>query len=140
LVVLVTGWPPGTYLALILVWAVPPIALQLLFGADILWRYRRLVLGAIASLTLYLSAADTLAIGRGIWSIDPAQSLELFLGGTLPVEEFIFFLVTNTLLTFGVVLLWAAAVHERFAVLRRRAWQGNGLRIETSGTDLKEPF
>jgi lycopene cyclase domain-containing protein len=121
LVVLVTGWPPGTYLALILVWAVPPIALQLLFGADILWRYRRLVLTAIASLTLYLSAADTLAIGRGIWSIDPAQSLELFLGGTLPIEEFIFFLVTNILLTFGVVLLWARESHERIAHLRRVA-------------------
>ncbi|RME57749.1 MAG: lycopene cyclase domain-containing protein, partial [Caldilineae bacterium] len=31
----------ATYLALILVWALPPIGLQLAFGGDILWRYRR---------------------------------------------------------------------------------------------------
>jgi lycopene cyclase domain-containing protein len=117
--VLVAGWPPGTYLGLILIWAAPPIALQLFFGADILWRYRRLVVTAIASLTLYLSLADSLAIGRGIWAIDPAQSLELFLGGVLPIEEFIFFLVTCTLLTFGVVLLWARESYERIANLRR---------------------
>jgi len=38
---------PATYLALILVWALPPVALQLAFGADFLWRYRRLVAAAI---------------------------------------------------------------------------------------------
>ncbi len=119
-VILITGWKPGTYLALELIWALPPIALQLGFGADILWRYRRLVLGTIVPLTLYLSFADALAINWGTWTIDPAQSLNIYLGGVLPVEEFIFFLLTNTLVTFGVVLVWAEASHKRIAALKQR--------------------
>ena len=124
--VLAAGWQPGTYLALILVWALPPIGLQLAFGADILWQQRRLLLPAFVSLTLYLGVADALAIREGTWTIDPAQSLELYLGGVLPIEEFLFFAITNMLLLFGVTLLWAEASHERLASLRRRAadWRG----------------
>lgn len=72
--ILIGGWKPGTYLALILVWALPPVMLQIGFGVDILWRYRRLILFTLLSVTLYLSLADTLAIGSGTWTIDPAQS------------------------------------------------------------------
>jgi len=111
--ILVTSWWPGTYLALELVWALPPIMLQLAFGADILWHYRRLVLATILSMTLYLSFADSLAISSGTWTIDPAQSLNVFLGGHLPIEEFIFFLLTNTLVTFGMVLILAHESGDR---------------------------
>lgn len=118
-VILITGWQPGTYLALELVWALPPIALQLGFGADILWRYRRLVFLSIVPLTLYLSFADALAINWGTWTIDPAQSLNINLGGILPVEEFIFFFLTNTLVTFGIVLVWAKVSHQRIEMLNK---------------------
>ena len=119
--ILVTGWRPGTYLALELVWALLPIMLQLAFGADILWHYRRLVLTTILSTTLYLSFADALAISSGTWTIDPAQSLNIFLGGHLPVEEFIFFLLTNTLVTFGTVLILTQESCERVPVsLKKR--------------------
>lgn len=117
--ILIGNWRPGTYLALELVWALPPIALQLAFGADILWRHRGLVLGTIIPATIYLSAADALAIGFGTWTIDPAQSLNIFLG-VLPIEEFVFFLLTNTLVTFGVTLVLAKVSHERIAELRAR--------------------
>ncbi len=117
-VLLASGWQPGIYMGLELVWAVPPIALQFAFGADILWRYRRLVGLAIAPLTLFLSAADAIAINGGIWTISPQKSLGLLLGGVLPVEEFLFFLLTNTLVTFGVTLVMAQASHQRFAELR----------------------
>lgn len=120
LLVLLTGWQPGTYLALELLWALPPIMLQLAFGADILWRYRRLVSLAIIPLTLYLSAADAVAINLGTWTISPSQSLELLIGGVLPVEEFLFFLLTNTLTTFGIVLVTAQESHARFAQYRSR--------------------
>ena len=112
--ILVTGWRPGIYLALELVWALPPIILQLAYGADILWHYRRLVLATILSTTLYLSFADALAIGSGTWTIDPAQSLNIFLGGHLPVEEFFFFLLTNTLVTFGMILILAHESRDKF--------------------------
>ena len=119
---LASGFAPGTYMALVLVWALPPIALQLLFGADILWRYRRIVLLSIIPLTLYLSAADSLAIGWSTWTIDPEQSFDILLGGVLPIEEFVFFLITNTLLTFGIVLVWAEESHERLAAIKQQ-WE-----------------
>jgi lycopene cyclase domain-containing protein len=115
---LVSGWPPGTYLSLLLAWALPPILLQFGFGGDILRRYGRLVFVAIVTLTLYLSAADFLAIGSGTWEIDPAQSLHWLIGGVLPVEEVIFFLITSMLVTLGVVLILAVESHERFAQIR----------------------
>ncbi|MGB1254130.1 MAG: lycopene cyclase domain-containing protein [Candidatus Promineifilaceae bacterium] len=115
LVILLSGWGPGTYLALELVWALPPIMLQLGFGADILWRYRTLVALAIVPTTLYLAFADALAINWGTWTIDPEQSLNIFLGGVLPIEEFVFFLLTNVLVVFGVTLISAEASHKRLA-------------------------
>jgi lycopene beta-cyclase len=114
IILLLSGWRPGTYLGLELVWALPPIAIQLAFGADILWRYRRYVLSSIVILTLYLSATDALAISSGTWTIDPQQSVGIYLGGVLPIEEFIFFLVTNILVICGITLLLARESHERF--------------------------
>ena len=111
--ILIRGWAPGTYLALELIWALPPIMLQLGFGADILWRHRRLVLAALLPPLIYLSFADALAIRSGTWTINPAQSLNIFLGGHLPVEEFIFFLLTNTLVVFGMVLVLARESQAR---------------------------
>jgi lycopene cyclase domain-containing protein len=106
-VLLLSGWEPGTYLAIQLAWALPPIIFQLAFGADILWRYRELALLTLVPATLYLSGVDAIAIDAGTWTIDPAQSLEVYLGGVLPLEEFTFFLVTNTLVAFGMTLVLA---------------------------------
>lgn len=118
--ILLVGWQPGTYLGLELGWALPPIMLQLIFGADILWRYRRPVLLSLLLPTLYLAAADTLAINIGVWTIDPAQSLHLLLLGILPLEELIFFLLTNTLIVFGVTLSLAPESAQRFRDVRSR--------------------
>ena len=115
-------WVSG-FLGLIVL-ALIPVLIQLAFGADILWRHRWKVLTAITVTTLYLSYADALAIGSGTWTIDPQQSLQMYLGGVLPVEEFIFFLLTNTLVVFGMTLVLAeesqprAEALERYALLR----------------------
>jgi len=122
-VALAGGWQPGTYLALELGWALPPIMVQLAFGADILWHYRRVVLVALLPPTLYLAAADAVAIGAGTWTIDPAQSVGVYLGGVLPLEEFVFFLLTNTLIVFGVTL---SLSRESWRRLRRWTVAGNG--------------
>lgn len=118
-VVLLSGWAPGTYLTLILSWALIPVIVQLAIGADILWRYRRLVFWTLAPATLYLGLADALAIGAGTWTIDPAQSTGILIGA-LPLEEALFFLMTNLLVVFGMVLVLAAETQERApkAVLR----------------------
>ena len=116
--VLVSGWKPGTYLGLELAWALPPIILQLAFGVDILRRHWKLTLMGIVIPTIYLSGIDAFAIGLGTWTIDPAQSTGILLGGILPVEEFVFFLLTNVLVTLGLVLVWAPESQARLAALK----------------------
>ena len=111
-------YDPALVTGIVLGWSLPPIMLQLAFGADILWRYRRIVFLSIVPVTLYLITADALAIHAGTWTIDPARSFGIFLGGVLPIEEFAFFLMTNVLLTSGMVLLWAEESHERLAAYR----------------------
>lgn len=102
-ILLLSGWHPGTYLGLILAWALPPVLIQLAFGADILWHHRKLLAGLIFLPGFYLSIADAFAIRSGIWAIDPAQSIGLFIG-SLPLEEAVFFFVTVVLLSFGMTL------------------------------------
>jgi lycopene cyclase domain-containing protein len=126
--VLVTSWAPGTYLALQLLWALPPIGLQLAYGADILWRHWQVVVFAIVPFTLYLSFADTLAIRSGTWTINPEQSVGLLLPGSLPVEEFLFFLLTNTLVVFGITLVLAPESRQRAQRYLLR-WRSLGLPV-----------
>jgi lycopene beta-cyclase len=103
---------PVTYLALELSWALIPIMLQLAFGADIIWRHRRIIALTVAVTTVYLSWADSLVIG-GIWTIGPEQSVHVLIGGILPIEEFIFFLLTNILVAFGITIIIAEESLER---------------------------
>jgi lycopene cyclase domain-containing protein len=119
LALLLSDWAPGTYLALELTWALPPIMLQTAVGGDLLWRNRRVVGAALLSMTLYLSAADALAINSGTWTIAPAYSLNLFVG-PLPVEELVFFLLTNTLITFGLTLVATGGARERLVEIFQR--------------------
>jgi lycopene beta-cyclase len=114
---LLSRWRPGTYLGLELVWGLPPILLQLFFGLETLVQHRRLVLITILSSTLYFSLADTLAIHSGIWTIDPQQSLGIMIGQGLPLEEVVFFLLTTTLVTVGLVLGIARASRSRIRTL-----------------------
>jgi lycopene cyclase domain-containing protein len=110
---LFTGFPSLTYLSIIFFWALPAIAPQILFGADILWRHRQLVVLTILPMSLYLSIVDSLAIADSTWTIAPAQSTGIILGGVLPIEEAIFFLVTVTLVTFGMTLFLAEEAQDR---------------------------
>lgn len=110
--ILAVEWRPGTYLALILAWALPAIMLQTGFGGDILWHYRKLVLWGILPVFLYLSATDSIAIAAGIWTIDPTQSTGVFIGA-LPVEEAVFFLITVVLINFGMTLSLAYVSQKR---------------------------
>lgn len=111
--VLASGWKPGIYLSLILGWGLPPIMLQMAFGSDILWHHRKLVMLTVLPVFLYISAADSLAIAAGIWTIDLAQSTGLFVG-SLPFEEAVFFLVTVVLISFGLTLSLARASQARW--------------------------
>jgi len=114
-----------TYLSIILFWASPAILPQLLFGADILWHYRKLVFWAIMVPGTYLSLMDIVALSDTTWSISPTQTTGILFFGILPLEEVIFFFVTNVLITFGMTLLLANISQERFADIKNqaRAWK-----------------
>jgi len=114
------GGAEWTYLSIILFWALPAVAIQLLFGADILWHYRGLVFWSILVPGLYLSLMDILALKETTWSISPGQTTGILFFGILPLEEVLFFFITNMLITFGLTLLLAHASQERFAGIRRR--------------------
>lgn len=96
----------GTYAGLILVWAFPPLALQWGLGAECLRESMKTWLIPWAGLTLYLCLADSFAISEGIWSLTPATRSGWDLGN-LPVEEALFFAVTN-LFVFQGLCLWDA--------------------------------
>ena len=91
------------YLGLVLAWAAPVIAGLSWVGAHKIWEERARVAISIAVPSLYLWAADRFAILDGIWNITDATrtGIEIF---SLPIEEAIFFVVTNVLCVFGLVL------------------------------------
>ncbi|MFX0185266.1 MAG: lycopene cyclase domain-containing protein [Candidatus Hodarchaeota archaeon] len=109
-----------TYLNLILLWGLPPIMIQLIFGADILWSSRRDLVLTITLSTIYLAIADAIAISEGIWTISSATSTGILLAGILPVEEFIFFLITNILITFGLALFIDSRSINRITIIYSR--------------------
>ncbi|MBN2119271.1 MAG: lycopene cyclase domain-containing protein [Anaerolineales bacterium] len=119
------GAAEWTYLSIILFWGLPPIFIQLLFGADILWHYRKLVFWSLLVPGLYLSLMDIVALTETTWSISPSQTTGILFFGILPLEEILFFFITNVLITFGVTLLLAHVSQERLAGIRQqaRAWK-----------------
>lgn len=132
--------PQGTYLGLILAWAAPVLALQWGYAGRELWARRRgWALGAAAP-TLYLCAADAVAIHLGIWHISPAHTLGIALG-PLPLEEAVFFLLTNLMVVQGLLLFLypphalprpggQGAGHERVSASGGAPCHGQGPRAE----------
>ena len=114
------GSAQWTYLSIILFWALPPIIIQWLFGADILWHYRKLVFWAIAVPGAYLSLMDIVALQETTWSISTSQTTGALFFGILPVEEIIFFFITNILLTFGMTLFLSNLSQERAAEIKKQ--------------------
>jgi lycopene cyclase domain-containing protein len=117
-----TGW---TYLSITLFWALPPIIIQLLFGADILWHHRKLIFWSIVVPGIYLSLTDIVALKETTWSISPTQTTGILFFGVLPLEEVVFFFITNIMITFGMTLLLASVSQERFVMIKNQvqAWR-----------------
>lgn len=104
-----------TYFGLILAWASPVLALQWFYGGDHLWRIRRLFGASLISATVYLCVVDRIAIDWQIWSISPRYSTGWNLLG-LPLEEALFFVVTNLLVLQGLLLFFqfcGSRAHEK---------------------------
>ncbi len=99
-------WAQGTptfYLGMILVWAGPVLVLQWGYGGHYLLRNIHVVVAGVAPTTLYLASADRVAIENGVWIISDELTTGIDVLG-LPVEEGLFFLVTNMLVVQGIML------------------------------------
>ncbi|MFO7585721.1 MAG: lycopene cyclase domain-containing protein, partial [Anaerolineales bacterium] len=112
------------YLGIIFFWALPPIIPQFLFGADILWHYRKLVFWAIFVPGLYLSLTDIVALNATTWQISKEQTLGINFFGILPIEEVAFFFITCVLIGFGMTLMLSNIGWERFTSWRARGFKG----------------
>lgn len=100
----------GLYFGLILVWSAPVIALHWLYGGDHLWSANRWLCRAVLLPTVYLWVVDRIAIEWQIWHISPAHSTGWnFLG--LPLEEALFFFITNVFVVQG-LLLYFRVLHD----------------------------
>jgi lycopene cyclase domain-containing protein len=100
------------YLGLILVWSGPVVVLQWAYDGRLLARTVRFWLVPLVAATAYLWVADAIAIGIGIWSISEAHTVGWSAVG-LPIEEMVFFLVTNAMVLFGLVLLEGSSLAWR---------------------------
>ncbi len=129
---LLRGARKRTYLNLTLAWALLPIMFQVAFGGDILYQHRRLVALGIIPATLYLGVADSLAIDSGTWTINPRKTVDYQIGGRLPLEEGLFFLLTNTLVALGVTLALSRESQKRVPQPLRR-W----LKLDHAPTDAR---
>ncbi|KAL8914373.1 MAG: hypothetical protein Q9171_001003 [Xanthocarpia ochracea] len=94
----------GLYLGLIIVWAGPFILMLWMLAHQLLINLPAFnTLAPILGPTLYLWIIDTIALRRGTWVIQSGTKLSWHLWHGLDVEEAFFFLVTNTLIVFGLV-------------------------------------
>jgi len=91
------------YLFHLFAWAGTFILIQLIFGRKKIIPNLKLIAVPTVIMTIYFSLADSISIGNGIWSFDPAQTIGTKLGN-VPVEEILFFLMTNILITEAMVL------------------------------------
>jgi len=91
------------YLRAILLWFLPPLAIQAVFDPKALSGHWFLILVATLIPTAYFSLVDGYAIQNGIWTIHTATRTGLDLFG-LPMEEALFFFTTSLLLARGLVL------------------------------------
>ncbi len=110
----------ATYLILLLVWLAPVLAIQWHAGARILRARWRVVALATLLPTAYLAAADHYALRAGIWQISAERATGIALAG-LPLEELLFFLLTNLVVVQAVMLFLAPDLTPAFA-RRQLAW------------------
>ena len=96
--------PQYVYLKLIVYWSLPVLFLQWSLGSLVLLQNKATLFKGVAFLTGYFWIADSVAIHLQIWFF-PEQTISgILLFGILPLEEALFFLVTNVMVVQGYIL------------------------------------
>lgn len=93
-----------TYLIFELGWAIPVVLLQWAVGRKALWARRRSLISSVLATTVYLSTTDGVAIRQGIWTLHKERIVGLYVVN-VPLEEIVFFLLTNLMVIQTVLLL-----------------------------------
>lgn len=107
-----------TYLAFILAWAVPIVAVQWLMAGRTLRMQWRPIAVSVAMATVYLGCASAAAIHDGIWHINPDRRLPLTFQSFV-FEAWLFFLASSLILVQAVVLGFDEDIRTR-----ARRWVG----------------
>jgi lycopene cyclase domain-containing protein len=81
-----------TYLGVLAFIFVGSAWLEIALRTRVLRRWKRLLLALVVPFVIFV-IWDVWAIATGHWSIDPERTVGLELGGVIPVEELIFFVV-----------------------------------------------
>lgn len=97
------------YLGHLLLWTGPILVGQVVllrwrYGADTA-RVMRAIGLPVVVVTAWLVLVDRVGVGSGIWHFGEGKTLGLTIDGVVPVEEAVFFLVTNVLVAVGLALL-----------------------------------
>lgn len=93
------------YLTATAFWASPICAMLWALGGDHVIRRPYSILISIILPTIYFCFTDTVAIRHGTWFISPITSTGIFVATDLPLEECLFFLITNVLLVLGLATI-----------------------------------
>ncbi|GAA5888543.1 hypothetical protein JCM6882_008991 [Rhodosporidiobolus microsporus] len=103
----------GTYLALIVGWVAPFLALLwFIASTHIRAMPKACVLLPILFPTFYLWECDARALQRGTWVIEKGTKLGWSYRG-LEIEEAVFFLLTNVMIVFGLIACdYCLAIHD----------------------------
>lgn len=76
------------------------IVLWYITGAYIVQRYETFLLSVLMP-SIYLCYVDVIALRARVWHINERTSLEIFMFDDLPLEEVIFFFITNIIVVMG---------------------------------------
>lgn len=89
---------------MLLPWALPVLLIQWLAGHRVLRQRLALLLVSALLPTLYLVLSDGVALREGIWHIHADRIIGVYLGN-VPLEEALFFLLTDLMVVQSVILL-----------------------------------
>lgn len=109
-----------TYLGLLLPWGLLVVAGQWVLGGRALLARWRFILEVVVPMTVYLGICDSVALRQGIWQIHRDRIVGAYVGN-VPLEEIVFFLLTDLMVVQALVLFNSPEVRDR---LRRRRPHG----------------
>lgn len=92
------------YLWLIAIWSLPVLCLQWIVGLRVLLIEKKTWCLSVFALCAYFWLADSYAIHKEIWTFPEGTISGLSLFGRLPIEEALFFVVTNLMVVQGYIL------------------------------------